>query len=333
MARRQNLILPLLVVVAGVYVTVAAARAEFQPLIKLAPAAALREQPAEAQVHYEVKQMPAPEAVPKMTTDDLRSNFVVERVFVPGDISLTYTYLDRMVVGGAMPVTSTPLSLKAAPASAKVVGKGSFLDRRELGIFNVGGAGRVVADGVAYELAPHEALYVAAGTQDVTFASDDPAGAPAKFYLVSTPCASRLTTKKVSLADAKTLHLGAQATANVRTLHQMIVPGRVDTCQLMLGATFMANGSVWNTMPAHRHSRRSEIYLYFDLPESQRVFHLMGEPAETRHVVMANEQAVLSPSWSIHAGAGSSAYGFVWVMAGENEDFGDMDPVSMAALQ
>jgi len=339
--KRQSWALPLLVVLAGVLATVAAARSEFAaPLFgtvseaKLASAGAAPQQPgAEARAHYDMRQTPAPEAVKTMTTEDLRSNFVVERVFVPGEITLTYTYLDRMVIGGAMPVGAAPLSLKAAPVSAKVVGKGGFLDRRELGIFNVGGPGRVVADGTAYELDPHEALYIAAGTKDVTFESDDPAGHPAKFYLVSAPCASRLATTKVSLADAKTLHPGAQETANVRTLHQMIVPGKVDTCQLMMGATFMANGSVWNTMPAHRHSRRSEIYLYFDLPESQRVFHLLGEPSETRHVVVSNDQAVLSPSWSIHSGAGTSAYAFVWVMAGENEDFGDMDPVSMAALQ
>ena len=215
---------------------------------------------------------------------------------------------------------------------SKPIGQATFLARRELGVFNVGGTGRVICDGETITLDTHEALYVPMGTETVSFESAD-AGAPAKFYLVSCPAHQRHRLEKITLADANTLQLGTPETANVRTLHQMIIPGRVETCQLVMGMTFLASGSVWNTMPCHTHDRRSEAYLYFDLAADARVFHMMGEPQETRHLVVANEQAILSPGWSIHSGVGTANYGFIWAMAGDNMDFTDMDHCAMGDLR
>ncbi len=275
----------------------------------------------------DVRQVPHPEAVRTFSTEELRRHFLIERIFAPDEVALTYSHIDRLVVGGAMPV-SKALTLE----TSKPIGQDTFLARRELGVFNVGGAGRVVCDGETFDLAPHDMLYVAMGTADVRFESTDPAR-PAKFYLVSCPAHHRHTTMKVTLADANTLQLGTQDTANVRTLHQMIIPGRVPSCQLVMGATFLAPGSVWNTMPTHTHDRRSEVYLYFDLAPETRVFHMMGEPTETKHLVMSDEQAVLSPGWSIHSGVGTANYAFVWAMAGDNQSFTDMDAVAMGELR
>ncbi len=275
----------------------------------------------------DVRQVPHPEAVRSFSTDELRRHFLIERIFAPDEIPLTYSHIDRLVVGGAMPVTKA-LVLE----SAKPIGQDTFLARRELGVFNVGGPGRVVCDGEVHDLATHDMLYVAMGTAEVRFESVD-GGRPAKFYLVSCPAHHRHATKKLTLADANTLQLGTQETANVRTLHQMIIPGRVPSCQLVMGVTFLAPGSVWNTMPTHTHDRRSEVYLYFDFAPETRVFHMMGEPTETKHLVMGNEQAVLSPGWSIHSGVGTANYGFVWAMAGDNQSFTDMDAVAMGELR
>ena len=275
----------------------------------------------------EVRQAVHPDMARRFDTDALRRHFLIARIFEADAVPLTYSHVDRLVVGGAMPVAGA-LRLE----TAKPIGQATFLARRELGVFNVGGAGRVVCDGVATPLARHDALYVPMGTDSIVFESDD-AAHPAKFYLVSCPAHQRHALKKITLADANTLHLGAAGTANQRTLHQMIIPGRVETCQLVMGMTFLAPGSVWNTMPCHTHDRRCEAYLYFDLAADQRVFHMMGEPQETRHLVVANEQAILSPGWSIHSGVGTAHYGFIWAMAGDNMDFTDMDHCALDALR
>lgn len=275
----------------------------------------------------EVRQAVHPDAARRFDTAELRRNFLITRIFEADAIPLTYSHIDRLVVGGAMPVKGA-LALEIS----KPIGQATFLARRELGVFNVGGAGRVICDGETITLDTHEALYVPMGTETVSFESAD-AGAPAKFYLVSCPAHQRHRLEKITLADANTLQLGTPETANVRTLHQMIIPGRVETCQLVMGMTFLASGSVWNTMPCHTHDRRSEAYLYFDLAADARVFHMMGEPQETRHLVVANEQAILSPGWSIHSGVGTANYGFIWAMAGDNMDFTDMDHCAMGDLR
>lgn len=268
-----------------------------------------------------------PEAARQFDTRRLREAFLVERVFVPDAIELTYSHVDRLVIGGAMPVMG-PLGLQ----TDKAIGQATFLARRELGICNVGGPGRVVCDNRAFRLDRRAMLYVGMGTVEVSFHSDDSAD-PAKFYLVSTPAHQRHDTVLVREADANVLELGTPEQANMRTLRQYIIPGRVETCQLVMGLTTLKPGSVWNTMPAHVHDRRCEAYLYFDLAEGARVFHLMGEPDETRHLVVAAEQAIISPPWSIHSGCGTSAYSFIWAMGGDNQDFTDMDMVPMEALR
>lgn len=268
-----------------------------------------------------------PDDARQFDTRRLREAFLVERVFVPDTVDLTYSHIDRLVIGGAMPV-SGPLRLE----TCKAIGQATFLARRELGICNIGGPGRVVCDGRAFQV-PHRAmLYVGMGTAEVAFHSDDPAD-PARFYLVSTPAHARHDTVLVREADANVLELGAPEQANLRTLRQYIIPGRVETCQLVMGLTTLKPGSVWNTMPAHTHDRRCEAYLYFDLPAAARVFHLMGQPDETRHLVVAGEQAILSPPWSIHSGCGTAAYSFIWAMGGDNQDFTDMDMVPMETLR
>ncbi|CAH1660196.1 5-dehydro-4-deoxy-D-glucuronate isomerase [Hyphomicrobiales bacterium] len=275
----------------------------------------------------EIRQVSHPEAVKGFDTAELRRHFLIETLFVPGKVKLTYSHLDRVVVGGAMP-TAEPVVL----STPKAVGTDAFLRRRELGIVNVGGPGTVSVGGEDYALAKRDALYVGKEAGEVTFASDD-AGNPAKFYLLSTPAHAVHPTKRITEADAKTIALGEQATANKRVIRQYIIPGVCDTCQLVMGLTTLEEGSIWNTMPSHVHDRRCEIYLYFDVPSDARVFHLMGEPQETRHLVVANEQAILSPGWSIHSGAGTKAYSFIWGMGGDNVDYTDMDMVATGDLR
>ena len=275
----------------------------------------------------EVRQVCHPEAVRHFSSAELRRHFLIEKLFVPGEISLTYSHIDRLVVGGAVP-GSAPLTLE----SHKQIGSPNFLDRRELGIVNLGGAGRVSTDGEVHELGPRDALYVAMGTREVRFESRD-AGSPAKFYLVSTPAHARFETVKIGLDRARRVDLGDAANGNVRTIFQMIHPEVCRSAQLVLGMTQLKPGSMWNTMPAHVNGRRSEVYVYFDLAADARVFHFMGEPDETKHLVVSNEQAILSPGWSIHSGVGTSNYAFVWAMGGDNQDFTDMDMVPMDALR
>lgn len=264
-----------------------------------------------------------------LDTDGLRRHFLVDPVFAAGAIRLTYSQIDRIIVGGAMPLAE-PVGFGADLAKKFAVG--AFLERRELGTINVGGPGRVIVDGETWAIGTREALYVGMGAKDVRFASDDP-GTPAKFYLNSAPAHRACPTRKVTQAQAAPTTLGDAKTANRRTIYKFLVPGVVETCQLTMGMTVLEPGSVWNTFPTHTHERRMEVYFYFALPPEAAVFHLCGTPAETRHVIVRNEQAIISPSWSIHSGVGTQAYTFIWGMVGENQVFDDMDHVATADLR
>lgn len=268
-----------------------------------------------------------PAAAAAMGTDELRYNFHIDDLFQPGRVSLTYTHYDRMIVGSAVP-EATALPLEAI----KPTGTRNFLDRRELIAVNIGGAGTVKAGGQSFDLQMRDMLYLGMGTHDVSFASVD-AAAPAKFYLLSAPAHQAHPNRLIRIGDAKRLDLGSKDACNERSIFQFIHAEGTKTCQLVVGMTQLAPGSIWNTMPCHVHDRRMEAYLYFDLPETARVFHFMGEPDETRHIVMRNEEAVLSPGWSIHSGAGTSNYAFIWAMAGDNVDYTDVDPVAMDDLR
>jgi 4-deoxy-L-threo-5-hexosulose-uronate ketol-isomerase len=280
----------------------------------------------ESHIRYSTRHAIDPATGAKMNTEELRANFHVSGLFEPGRINLTYTHYDRMVVGGAMPAGAA-LALEAI----KPTGTKGFLDRRELIAVNIGGAGTIAVDGEAHALATRDMLYVGMGSS-VTFASDD-AGTPAKFYLLSAPAHQKHPTKLIRIGDAKRLDLGSQATSNERSIFQFIHPEGAKTCQLVVGMTTLAPGSVWNTIPSHVHDRRMEAYLYFDLPENARVFHFMGEPTETRHIIMANEEAAISPPWSIHSGCGTANYSFIWAMAGDNVDYTDVDPVPLETMR
>ncbi|WP_425955475.1 5-dehydro-4-deoxy-D-glucuronate isomerase [Xylanimonas sp. McL0601] len=271
-----------------------------------------------------------PAQVPGMTTSDLRERFLVEDVFIPGEVSLTYTHHDRIVLGGAMPAgQELPL-----PTFAEIRSD-YFLEHREVGIVNVGGTGTVSADGAVHTLPKGACLYLGRGVRDVVFAdapaSDGEGGA--QFYLFSAPAHTTFPTALVLPEEATVRELGDQETSNRRTLRQYIHEKGVQSCQVVMGVTTLHAGSMWNTMPAHTHDRRTECYLYFDVPADARVIHLCGQPEETRHLVVADRQAVVSPSWSIHSGVGTAAYSFVWAMAGENQAFDDMDAVPPTALR
>lgn len=267
-----------------------------------------------------------PEHVPGTDTAGLRAQYLVPDLFVPGEVRLVHTHHDRIVLGGVVP-DGRRLAL-GAPDGLRCA---FFLERREAGIVNVGGPAVVEADGVAYDLPRGACLYLGRGVRDVTFADAEP-GSGAALYLVSAPAHTGYPTTRVLPDDATVRELGDQATSNRRTLRQFIHAGGVRSCQVVMGTTTLHPGSMWNTMPAHTHDRRTECYLYVDLPEEARVIHLMGESAETRHLVVADRQAVISPSWSVHSGVGTAAYSFVWAMAGENQAFDDMDAVPPAAL-
>lgn len=269
----------------------------------------------------------SPTETRQMDTKQLRHNFLIDNLFSAGTLNLTLTHYDRYIVGGAMPAEqaltlSNPDYLKAS----------YFLERRELGIINIGGKGTVITDGVEHELDFKEAIYIGRGTESVVFSSADP-GNPAKFYLNSAPAHHAYPTKKVTRREAEVVVLGSPETANHRVINKLLVNGVIQTCQLQMGMTELKSGSVWNTMPAHTHDRRMEVYLYFEVPAGQSVCHFMGEPQETRHIWMQNEQAVISPDWSVHSGAGTSNYTFIWGMAGENLDYGDMDHCAINELK
>lgn len=268
-----------------------------------------------------------PRETAALNTAELRENFLLENLFVTGAVELVYTHYDRMVVGGAVP-TAGPLEL-LCPENLKA---GYFLERRELGILNIGAAGTVTVDGTVYELSNQDCLYVGRGAQRVTFASAD-AGSPAKFYLLSTPAHATHPTARLTQAEATPVTMGDAATANQRTIYKYIYNEGLASCQLVMGLTRLHAGSVWNTMPAHTHDRRMEAYLYFDLPQGQRVLHLMGQPQETRHLWVGEGHAVLSPPWSVHAGCGTAGYTFIWGMGGENQEYTDMDAVAIPDLR
>jgi 4-deoxy-L-threo-5-hexosulose-uronate ketol-isomerase len=275
---------------------------------------------------YESRYASSPNAVKKYDTRALREEFLIDNLMQNGKINLTYSHYDRYIAGSAVPIT--PLKLETIdPLKASY-----FLERRELGIINVGANGTISVDGEIFELGHKDALYIGAGIKEVIFSSTDSTN-PAKFYLNSAPAHSSFPTKKVSLEQANKLQLGSLETANHRTVNQMIIGGIVQTCQLQMGMTELKTGSVWNTMPAHVHDRRMEVYFYLDIPENQAVCHFMGQPQETRHIWMNNHQAVISPPWSIHSGAGTSNYTFIWGMAGENLDYADMDVAKITDLK
>ena len=254
-------------------------------------------------------------------TTRLRKEYLIENVMVANRISLTYSQYDRYIVGGAVPVAES-LSLEPIdPLRADF-----FCERREIGIINVGGSGSISVDGKVYKLDFKEALYIGRGSKSVVFVSHNP-DLPARFYINSAPAHKEYPTTKVTLKEAETVKMGSVEESNARTINKLLVNSVVKTCQLQMGMTELKPGSVWNTMPAHTHSRRIEAYFYFEVPKGQAICHFMGDPKETRHIWMQNEQAVLSPSWSIHSAAGTSNYSFIWGMAGENLDYGDMDVV------
>ncbi len=262
-----------------------------------------------------------------MTTEELRREILINTIFKPGEVTMTYSHIDRIVVGGICP-TDKPLVIEAG----KEFGVDYLLERRELGTINIGGPGVVSVDGTDYDLATEDGLYVPMGTKDLSFASKD-AKNPAKFYFACTPAHTSYPAVKINIADAEPEKLGDPKTANVRTIYKYLHPAVLKTCQLSMGLTKLEPGSMWNTMPCHTHERRMEAYFYFNMPEDAVVFHMMGEPSETRHIVVRNEQAVISPSWSIHSGVGSQNYTFIWAMCGENQVFGDMDFVPMDQLK
>lgn len=275
---------------------------------------------------YSSRYASSPEAVKQYDTQQLRNEFLIDDLMQENEIVLTYSHYDRYIAGSAVPVKDLTLET-IDPLKA-----GYFLERREMGIINVGGSGSVLVDGTSYQLGFKDALYIGSGNKEVIFKSDDSTN-PAKFYINSAPAHTTYPTVKVSLEQANKLQLGTMETANHRTVNQMIIGGIVTTCQLQMGMTELKPGSVWNTMPAHVHDRRMEVYFYLDIPENQAVCHFMGQPRETRHIWMNNHQAVISPPWSIHSGSGTSNYTFIWGMAGENLDYGDMDVCKITDLR
>lgn len=265
----------------------------------------------------------------QLDTAGLRREFLIENIFTPDNYTMTYSHIDRIIVGGVMPVRE---SVTIGSEVGKQLGVSYFLERRELGVINIGGSGLIEVDGKAWEIGNQQALYVGMGAQSVVFKSVD-ASQPAKFYYNSAPAHTRYPDKKITLEEASPTTLGDAATGNRRTINKFIVPDVLPTCQLTMGLTKLEEGSLWNTMPCHTHERRMEVYFYFDMDEETAVFHMMGQLQETRHLLVHNEQAVISPSWSIHAGVGTKRYTFIWGMVGENQVFDDMDHVKVSELR
>lgn len=274
----------------------------------------------------EIRYAHHPEDFKTYTTEKMRQQFLIPSVMVPGEITLVYSHVDRIIAGGIVPIE--PLALKAG----KEMGVSFFLERRELGIINVGPQGTVTLDGETHILDNTDGLYVGLGVKEVLFSSSDPKN-PARFYINSTPAHKEFPTTKILRKDIQPAALGSLAQSNERKIYKYIHPLGVKSCQLVMGMTALETGSMWNTMPTHTHERRMEVYFYFNMPEDSVVFHMMGQPQETRHLVIRNEQAAISPSWSIHSGVGTVNYTFIWGMAGENQTFDDMDHVSMSVLK
>lgn len=286
----------------------------------------------------ELRTASSPRDVKHYTTDRLREEFLIESLFVENEIKLVYSHIDRIITGGVMPIDKELMLTAGEELRAEY-----FLQRREMGIINIGGAGYIVVDGRKYEVISRDGMYIGMGAKEISFFSKD-ASNPAKFYLNSAPAHHSYPTVLIKregepeegvviVKDENKVELGSLENSNHRTICKYILPGQVESCQLEMGMTSLEVGSVWNTMPCHTHDRRMEVYLYFDLSENDFVMHYMGEPQETRHLVVRNEQAVISPSWSIHSGSGTRNYTFIWGMVGENQDFDDMDPVAMKDLR
>ncbi|MFJ1230048.1 5-dehydro-4-deoxy-D-glucuronate isomerase [Yersinia proxima] len=265
----------------------------------------------------------------QLDTAGLRREFLIENIFVADEYTMTYSHIDRIIVGGILPVEKT---VSIGDEVGKQLGVSYFLERRELGVINIGGPGLISVDGQVYEIGNEEALYVGKGAKEVTFNSLE-SSKPAKFYYNSAPAHTTYPNKKITLAEAAPQTLGDDATSNRRTINKYIVPDVLPTCQLTMGLTKLAPGNLWNTMPCHTHDRRMEVYFYFDMDEETAVFHMMGQAQETRHLLVHNEQAVISPSWSIHSGVGTKRYTFIWGMVGENQVFGDMDHIAVSELR
>ncbi len=271
----------------------------------------------------------APDAIrfELMNTAELRESFLVEDLFKQGEINMVYSDIDRVIVGGAVPAGGE-LKLEAGDELKAEY----FAERREIGVIDIGGDGSIVVDGETYAMVKLDALYIGRGSRDIEFRSDN-ADNPARFYIISYPAHTSHPTTYAKIADAEPLKLGSLKESNARTIYKYIHPAGIKSCQLVMGCTLLEEGSVWNTMPAHTHERRSEIYMYFNLEDNAVIFHFMGEPKETRHVAVKDAQVVLSPSWSIHAGAGTTNYAFIWAMGGENQDFTDMDGVAIESIE
>ena len=272
-----------------------------------------------------------PGDVKRFTTEEMRSEFLVSGLYVPDEVVATYSHVDRMVVLGIMPVNEAVPIGKGIDTQANF-GTDFFLERREAGFFNIGGKGVCTVDGIDYIMDNRDCVYIAKGSREVAFRSSD-SEAAAKFYGISAPAHHVCETKHITIANAAKNPVGDQLAANKRVIYQFIHPDVLETCQLSMGLTVLEPGNVWNTMPAHTHERRMEVYTYFDMPDGGVVFHLMGQPGQTRHLVIRNEEAVIAPSWSIHSGAGTGSYSFIWAMGGENQAFGDMDVIATTDLR
>ncbi len=275
----------------------------------------------------ELRTAASPKDVKHYTTDRLREEFLIDDLFKVNEIKLVYSHIDRIITGSAVPVNQE-LKLTAGDELRAEY----FLQRREMGVINIGGKGTITIDGTVYELEYKDGMYIGMGAKDISFASVD-ATNPAKFYINSAPAHTTYPTVLIKPENCVNVELGSLEGSNHRVICKYILPGQVESCQLVMGMTQLKPGSVWNTMPCHTHDRRMEVYLYFDMQENDMVFHYMGEPTETRHIIMRNEQAVISPSWSIHSGCGTKAYTFIWGMVGENQDFDDMDACDLKDLR
>lgn len=275
----------------------------------------------------DIRQPANPNDFESYTTERTREEFLVQNLFTPGSVNLTYSYIDRMVIGGICPDKELTLE------GLEKLGTDYFLERRELGVVNVGPSGTVQVDNETYELAKNDGLFVGQGVKDVIFTSKNPAD-PARFYLLSGPAHKSYPTQKITVDEVESVRLGTDEQCNVRVLNKYIHPGGIQSANLVMGLTIVEPGSVWNSLPpCHTHARRMEVYFYYDLKPDAVLFHLMGEPERTRHIVVHNEEAVISPSWSIHAGAGTSDYSFIWGMVGDNQNFGDMDMIEISRLR
>lgn len=274
----------------------------------------------------EIRHNVHPDDAKRYTTEELRKNFLIQDLFQPNKCKMVYSHVDRMIAGGVCPIEPVKLEVEAG------MGVDYFLERREIGIINVGGTGYVDVEGQRYILERTDGIYIGKGVKDVVFLSKDNSN-PAKFYFNSAPAHAAYPTAKIERSSINGNHLGAITNSNDRTIYKYIHPQGVKSCQLVMGMTALEKGNMWNSMPSHTHERRMEVYFYFDLPENDVVFHMMGQPQETRHIVMRNEEAVISPSWSIHSGVGTHNYTFIWGMAGENQVFDDMDAVAMKDIR